>query len=335
MTAKEEVQIIAGQLEALMKHEPTSASAAIVSFLRSLEKIPLDLNVLHDTNIGRIVNSIRKDTKNEEVATICKGLVRSWKGLLAVTTNGTEESKNSPATAEPEKKRVKKEENPPSGSSKAKNGQVSRSSSTSSSVSNGPATPQPTTPTVKTAPSPPKARPAQDFSNDELLETSDKDRLKSRELIAKALVKDGLPEGASDPEQIAAETEMFIFKEFKNVDAKYKQRVRSRIMSVQDAKNPKLRENILLGHIAPERLAKMTAEEMASKEMKELRDRLSKEAINDSQLTTAGGTETDLLQCGKCKQRKCTYNQVQTRSADEPMTTFVYCNNCGNRWKFC
>jgi len=27
--------------------------------------------------------------------------------------------------------------------------------------------------------------------------------------------------------------------------------------------------------------------------------------------------------------------QVQTRSADEPMTTFVLCNNCGNRWKVC
>lgn len=27
--------------------------------------------------------------------------------------------------------------------------------------------------------------------------------------------------------------------------------------------------------------------------------------------------------------------QVQTRSADEPMTTFVFCNDCGNRWKVC
>ena len=112
MTAKEEVQIIAGQLEALMKHEPTSASGATIAFLRSLEKIPLNLTILHDTNIGRIVNSIRKDTKNEEVAAVCKGLVRSWKGLLAVTTNGTEEHKNAPATAEPDKKRMKKEEIP-------------------------------------------------------------------------------------------------------------------------------------------------------------------------------------------------------------------------------
>lgn len=31
--------------------------------------------------------------------------------------------------------------------------------------------------------------------------------------------------------------------------------------------------------------------------------------------------------------RKCTYYQLQTRSADEPMTTFVTCLNCNARWK--
>ena len=42
---------------------------------------------------------------------------------------------------------------------------------------------------------------------------------------------------------------------------------------------------------------------------------------------------TDNFTCGKCKSNKCTYYQLQTRSADEPMTTFVTCINCGNRWK--
>ena len=30
--------------------------------------------------------------------------------------------------------------------------------------------------------------------------------------------------------------------------------------------------------------------------------------------------ETDAFQCGRCKQRKTKYRQVQTRSRDEPMT---------------
>ena len=38
-------------------------------------------------------------------------------------------------------------------------------------------------------------------------------------------------------------------------------------------------------------------------------------------------------ECRKCHERKCTYIEVQTRAADEPMTVFVYCVNCGNRWK--
>ena len=37
--------------------------------------------------------------------------------------------------------------------------------------------------------------------------------------------------------------------------------------------------------------------------------------------------------CGKCKSWKTTYYQLQTRSADEPMTTFVTCLNCSKKWK--
>ena len=40
-----------------------------------------------------------------------------------------------------------------------------------------------------------------------------------------------------------------------------------------------------------------------------------------------------LFKCAKCKHRKTTYYSMQTRSADEPMTNFITCLNCGNRWK--
>ena len=39
------------------------------------------------------------------------------------------------------------------------------------------------------------------------------------------------------------------------------------------------------------------------------------------------------FKCGKCKSVKTTYYQLQTRSADEPMTTYVTCLGCGAKWK--
>ena len=42
---------------------------------------------------------------------------------------------------------------------------------------------------------------------------------------------------------------------------------------------------------------------------------------------------TDMFTCSKCKSKKCTYYELQTRSADEPATIFVTCLNCGKNWK--
>ena len=45
-------------------------------------------------------------------------------------------------------------------------------------------------------------------------------------------------------------------------------------------------------------------------------------------------TITDsVLQCGKCKKNSVDYYEKQTRGADEPMTLFAHCLNCGNRWR--
>ncbi len=39
------------------------------------------------------------------------------------------------------------------------------------------------------------------------------------------------------------------------------------------------------------------------------------------------------IKCKRCGKKKCFYYQIQTRSADEGMTTFYTCTECGNRWK--
>lgn len=46
-------------------------------------------------------------------------------------------------------------------------------------------------------------------------------------------------------------------------------------------------------------------------------------------------TASIYLHCSSCKRKtKCDYYQLQTRSADEPMTTFVTCLECHKKWKF-
>ena len=42
---------------------------------------------------------------------------------------------------------------------------------------------------------------------------------------------------------------------------------------------------------------------------------------------------TDKFTCSKCKSKKCTYYELQTRSADEPVTIFITCLVCDKRWK--
>jgi len=42
---------------------------------------------------------------------------------------------------------------------------------------------------------------------------------------------------------------------------------------------------------------------------------------------------TDMFQCEMCKSRRCVYFQQQTRGADEPMTIFVTCLDCGNKFR--
>ncbi len=44
---------------------------------------------------------------------------------------------------------------------------------------------------------------------------------------------------------------------------------------------------------------------------------------------------SDAYKCYKCGESKCKITQAQTRSADEPMTTFVVCLVCHNTFKFC
>jgi transcription elongation factor S-II len=98
-------------------------------------------------------------------------------------------------------------------------------------------------------------------------------------------------------------------------------------------KNEKIVQNVLSGEIRPHEIAFMTHQELMPEKWEEL---IKAKSIRDkNKFEQKAEAMTDSFTCRKCKSKECTYTQAQTRSADEGITTFVSCTNCGNRWKIC
>ena len=57
------------------------------------------------------------------------------------------------------------------------------------------------------------------------------------------------------------------------------------------------------------------------------------EILNERYENRKNVQTTDQFECPSCHKRKCTYTEAQTRSADEPMTIFVQCQNCGKEFR--
>jgi transcription elongation factor S-II len=95
--------------------------------------------------------------------------------------------------------------------------------------------------------------------------------------------------------------------------------------------NPILLEQLNSGSIKAHTIAFMTHQELRPEKWDELITAKSKRDQNKFENNMEAATDT--FTCRKCKSNKCTYMQLQLRSADEPMTTFVTCLSCGNRWR--
>lgn len=65
---------------------------------------------------------------------------------------------------------------------------------------------------------------------------------------------------------------------------------------------------------------------------KAMEERIIKD-IRKAYLAQEVKNQEGFFTCGRCKSNKTTYYQLQTRSADEPMTTYVSCLNCDRNWK--
>ena len=102
-------------------------------------------------------------------------------------------------------------------------------------------------------------------------------------------------------------------------------------MVLNNLKNKSLLDKVINKELKAHIFAFMTHEELRPDIWKELIE--LKKIKDENKFSPKLEASTDDFTCSKCKSKKCTHYQLQTRSADEPMTTFVTCINCGNRWK--
>jgi DNA-directed RNA polymerase subunit M/transcription elongation factor TFIIS len=95
--------------------------------------------------------------------------------------------------------------------------------------------------------------------------------------------------------------------------------------------NSRLIQRLQEGEFPPHRVPFMTARELYPEHWQELAD----EQLKRETTMLEGNQEegTDLFKCRRCGKSKTRHWEMQTRSADEPMTVFIRCLNCGKEWR--
>lgn len=95
--------------------------------------------------------------------------------------------------------------------------------------------------------------------------------------------------------------------------------------------NERLIVRLQEGEFPPHEVPFMTARELYPENWQELADEQMKR--ENTMLEGDQSEGTDMFKCKRCGKSKTRYWEMQTRSADEPMTIFIRCLNCGKEWR--
>mmetsp|Transcript_19037 Transcript_19037/g.32800 ORF Transcript_19037/g.32800 Transcript_19037/m.32800 type:complete len:315 (+) Transcript_19037:17-961(+) len=289
--------------------------------LIKLESLDVTLDELVKTKVGRTVKKLVK-SKNKDVSSKSSSLLKKWANLVDVKkVNAAKTEKNNlKRSTETEEK----------DSQKAKKPKIEPSNETSTTSST----------TTKSS------------SNNDIDPSIPKEKLASRgEVRDKAvqLLKDALSTPLEEPQEDSSETKdelkspleialdieeaLFTIHENK-IGKEFKMQLRSLNFNLKNKKNSELRRSLLAGDLTPKKFVEMKPQDMADPEKIEER-RQQYEWAKKVAMARAANLQapSDAFTCHKCGKSETRYFQLQTRSADEPMTTFVNCVNCGKSWK--
>ncbi|KAJ5624314.1 transcription elongation factor S-II [Penicillium lagena] len=287
--------------KAATQNEPASV---ILNMLKDLQKgVRATEDLLRQTRIGIIVNKF-KQHKSPEVARLSGEIVSKWRNEVNKQKTG--------------------------GASAANRG----SSGSPRPAQNGAATPSSTTTSDKASKLsvPPDKRTWKADAVD-INQTGNKVRDSCL-----GLMYDGLCVGSTDsPKAVLAKASAVEAAAYDTLGPEtkeqYRTKIRSLFQNLKNKSNPMLRVRVMSGEITPDHFIRMTHDELRSAEQRDADEKIKKENMDKAMVAQAERSISTSLQCGKCGQRKVTYTEAQTRSADEPMTLFCTCLNCGKSWR--
>ncbi|XP_069613779.1 transcription elongation factor A N-terminal and central domain-containing protein isoform X2 [Ranitomeya imitator] len=187
------------------------------------------------------------------------------------------------------------------------------------------------------------------FSKEHSAGTQDQQRMsveglrkKCRELLYQALADPS--QCHAKAQEYAKELEESIYILFAGNEKKYRSCIRSKIANLKNPKNMHLKTLIYSGALIPKTFAGMTALEMASEDLRDLRASYTQAGVQEHQLPQrTDGVQTRKIKCRKCERFNCTVTMisrgtlflpgwVRTGNPDEEMMTFAICNECGEQW---
>ncbi len=308
----------------------------ILDILSNLDQIQIDVSILAATLIGATVSKLKSNT-NENVKIKAKSLVKKWKqvakesGVVATSSSSSSD--------------VKSKNNSSSSAPADYSGTQSPQSSPSHKGTSNAATAKNPTPNPNMNTSSTTSESIQQFDHLPNFRKNSAMKLYDTFQLSQKILNDSpTPTTTIIIKSIQVEEAI---QSYSNGNRKsYIDKIRSLLFNLK--KNTDLRNSILLNTLSPSKLVTLSPQELQTTEkLKEQQEqvaslqgsrRLDWEQANAEKVNEMCGIKGDLLKaslftCGRCKSHKTTSTQKQTRSADEPMTVFVFCENCGNRWK--
>ncbi|KAI5865891.1 transcription elongation factor [Durotheca rogersii] len=290
------------RVKALHKASQTNEPAAnIIALIESLKKASPTEEMLRTTKAGIVVGKLRGNA-NKDIARIATEVVAKWrKGIEAEKRAKGLQPGKSHSTPSPAAKAVSPAPKPLVGNTKVYEGDIEKRT----------------------------------FKADKV----DVDRTGSQvRNNCIGLIYNGLAyrshESADNVVMRAVEVEQAAFKAYKGETKEYKDKIRSLFQNLKVKTNAELGRKVMAGKITADSFVTMSSAELMSQQQRQANAQLELENMKKAQVPMAEKSISDSLECSGCKKKMVSYTQAQTRSADEPMTTFCECMNCGKRWKF-